>query len=80
VAVTVEAVDVVEVGIIAVVVDVVVDVVAVTVVGVLVVVDEEQDANTSDVTMRQVSITQINFLFILSSLLFNRLFVENRLF
>jgi len=68
VAVMVEAEEVVDVGIIAVVVDVALDVVAVTVVWVLVVVDEEQDASTSDVTMRQVSITQINLLFMLSPL------------
>jgi len=54
-AVVTTAVDVVEVGVIA----VVVEVVGVFVVVGAVVVVEEQDANTSDVTMRQVSAIQI---------------------
>ena len=66
VVVTVEAVEVVDVGIITVEVEVVVAMVDVTVVGVLVVVDEEQDASTSDITMRQVSTIQIILLFMLS--------------
>jgi hypothetical protein len=67
VAVTVEAVEVVDVGIITAVVDVVVAAaVDVTVVGVLVVVDEEQDASTSDTTMRQVNAIQMTLLFMLS--------------
>jgi hypothetical protein len=68
VVVTVEAVEVVDVGIITAVVEVVVVAVAVdvTVVGVLVVVDEEQDASTSDITIRQVNTIQITFPFMLS--------------
>jgi len=65
-AVVTAAVDVVVVGIIAVVDVVVVAIAAVVVVviGVLVVVDELQDANTSDATMRKVSAIQITPFFI----------------
>jgi hypothetical protein len=60
------AVDVVDVGMFDVVTsaEVVVGVVTVDVVRVLVVVEEEHDANTSDVTIRQVSVIQMIPLFI----------------
>jgi hypothetical protein len=61
-------VDVVEVGpskvVLVVVVVVAIDAVVVVVVGVLVVVDDLQDANTIDVTMRKVSAIQITPFFI----------------
>jgi hypothetical protein len=61
-------VDVVEVGpskvVLVVVVVVAIDAVVVVVVGVLVVVEDLQDANTSDATMRKVSAIQITPFFI----------------
>jgi hypothetical protein len=60
------AVDVVDIGVVAIVavVEGVVVVLVIDVVSVLVVVAEEQDANTSDVTIRQVNSIQMTPLFI----------------
>jgi hypothetical protein len=69
------AVDVVDIGVVAViaVVDGVVVVLVIDVVAVLVVVAEEHDANTSDITIRQVNSIQMTPLFIRPPL-FNLIF------